>query len=273
MSISFRETDSRLGVRDNWPVEGPEHAHRIIDKAGRLGVKKLAFQVLKPDTLPESLIQHTTLEELHLVGSNRLVVPNWIARMTALRKLVLELGFCDSNNLPDSLGQLVNLEHLRINSEGLTTLPDSLGQLAKLRTLCVLDSQLTELPEGVGYLESLEELYLTRNRMRRLPSSFAYLRNLRELTLGKTYTPPSDRSPEETYGEVPPQVRHLHRLKRLNMDGCGITELPTWLLELRNLEQISLSFNPIVPKLANGNSPDMAAVKRYLRGKTGSSWW
>jgi len=38
--------------------------------------------------------------------------------------------------LPDSLGQLLRLEHLDLGGcEGLTELPDSLGQLSSLRIL------------------------------------------------------------------------------------------------------------------------------------------
>ena len=58
--------------------------------------------------------------------------------------------------LPESLGQLTQLQSLNLSNNQLTSLPESLGQLTQLQSLDVSYNQLTSLSESLGRLRQLQ---------------------------------------------------------------------------------------------------------------------
>jgi Leucine-rich repeat (LRR) protein len=85
--------------------------------------------------------------------------------------------------LPESIGNLVNLEILELNNNILNVLPDSIGNLTKLRILLLSHNRLNVLPESFGLLQNLNTLNLSKNLLRELPTSFALLVRLVDLYL------------------------------------------------------------------------------------------
>jgi len=65
--------------------------------------------------------------------------------------------------VPESLGQLTQLQELFLHDNQLTALPESLGQLTQLKTLYLNDNQLTALPPELRQLSGLEQLFLHDN--------------------------------------------------------------------------------------------------------------
>ncbi len=65
--------------------------------------------------------------------------------------------------MPESLGQLVQLEGLNFSSNNLATLPASLGQLARLQALDLRQNHLVALPENLRELRQLKLLLLDGN--------------------------------------------------------------------------------------------------------------
>jgi Leucine-rich repeat (LRR) protein len=57
--------------------------------------------------------------------------------------------------LPESLGQLTQLQTLDLSYNQLTALPEWLGQFTQLQTLILYNNQLTALPESLGQLTQL----------------------------------------------------------------------------------------------------------------------
>jgi len=93
----------------------------------------------------------------------------------------------------ESIGSLVALQELFLNSNQLTKLPESIGSLASLQELWLYDNQLTEVPESIGGLVVLKGLWLDNNQLTSLPISLIRLRNLRELNIDNNpieYTSP-----------------------------------------------------------------------------------
>ena len=86
------------------------------------------------------------------------------------RATVLDLSIEHFTELPESIGQLIQLQTLNLSYNQLTKLPDSIGLLAKLRTLYLTGNQLTGLPESLRNLISLESLYLHGNNALDLPA-------------------------------------------------------------------------------------------------------
>src|SRR5215510_2152430 len=67
------------------------------------------------------------------------------------------------------------------NSEKLTELPESLGQLTQLQSLDLSGNRLTELPASFGQLAELRELDLGNNQLKVLPQSMRHVRALSRL--------------------------------------------------------------------------------------------
>merc|ERR1719284_1186038 len=89
--------------------------------------------------------------------------------------------------LPETFGQLTQLQTLHMDNNQLTALPETFGQLRQLQTLYMDNNQLTALPETCGQLRQLQWLHmnskvLTKSKLRR------FLLRLRLTQICKTAT-------------------------------------------------------------------------------------
>ena len=123
---------------------------------------------------------------------------------------ILDVSGCGLTSIPNSIDRLVNLQHLRIESNDLKALPRSMGSLKCLTRLKAFANQLSWLPtefrrlkklkvlrlggnrignSGLGALagmRSLEELYLRENEsMKVIPHYIAKKRSLQILDVGE----------------------------------------------------------------------------------------
>src|SRR3989304_1657042 len=71
--------------------------------------------------------------------------------------------------LPDSLGQLTQLQFLNLSRNQLTGLPEWLGSLTRLKELDVSSNKLANLPNSLTQLTKLEMLDLSSNQLMKLP--------------------------------------------------------------------------------------------------------
>ena len=92
--------------------------------------------------------------------------------------------------LPDSIGNLKNLEYLDLYNNKLASLPDSIGNLTNLEYLGLYSNKLETLPDSIGNLKNLGRLGLSFNRLAILPDSIGNLTNLKRLALN--FNPISD---------------------------------------------------------------------------------
>ena len=103
---------------------------------------------------------------------------DWATNLKSLKATMADL-----TQIPDSIGNLKNLEKLNLNGNSITSIPDSIGNLKKLKHLDLGNNYLNSLPDSIGNLESLEELILYYNHLETLPESIGQLKNLRFLNL------------------------------------------------------------------------------------------
>ena len=108
-------------------------------------------------------------------------LPDSIGSLIALEELYLES--CNLLTLPASIGALLNLKKVNLAHNELIALPDSFGGLLSLVELDISGNALTMLPRSVGALRSLVELDLSKNQLKELPSELAILENLRNINL------------------------------------------------------------------------------------------
>jgi Leucine-rich repeat (LRR) protein len=187
----------------------------------------------------------------------------------ARRSVATELSLNDMEltELPESLGQLPQLQSLDLSSNQLTALPESLGQLPQLQSLDLSSNQLTALPESLGQLTQLRSLNLSQNQLVALPGSLGQLTQLRSLNLSYnqlvalpwplgllTQLQSLDLS-RNLLTALPESLAQLTRLRllrqftqlqSLNLSGNQLTALPEWLGQLTQLQSLDLSYNQLI---------------------------
>ncbi|MFI3315330.1 MAG: leucine-rich repeat domain-containing protein, partial [Rikenellaceae bacterium] len=95
-----------------------------------------------------------------------------------------------SGSIPESIGNLANLEYLYLNSNNLSgSIPESIGNLENLDVLYLSYNNLSgSIPESIGNLTNLTALYLGYNELSGvIPESFGNLVNLKTVYLYYNY--------------------------------------------------------------------------------------
>ena len=78
--------------------------------------------------------------------------------------------------LPESVGNLSELQQLRLQNNNLSLIPSSIGNLSELNTLKVyLNPNLETIPDEIGQLTNLDTLKIHFNHLNSLPESLCNL--------------------------------------------------------------------------------------------------
>ena len=166
-----------------------------------------------------------------------------------------------SGVVPTVLGDLVNLELLRLDSGGFAgPIPSELGNLTKLKELRIWDSSVSgEIPSEIGNLVNLETLTLYSNRLTGpIPAELGNLVNLKDLNLNSN-----------GLSGIPPELGNMTSLEELRLARNSLSSIPGELGLLNNLEILSLFDNKLtelpseIGNLINLQSLDIA--KNSLR--------
>ena len=160
------------------------------------------------------------------------------ARRSGAKELDLSAGWEEKSpkltELPETLGQLKQLQSLNLSRKQLTALPEWLGQLTQLRELNLSNNQLTALPESLGQLTQLQSLDLSSNQLTALPESLGQLTQLQSLNLSRNQLT-----------ALPDWLGQLKQLQSLNLSGNQLTALPEWLGQLTQLQTLNLYYNQL----------------------------
>ncbi len=180
-------------------------------------------------------------------------IPESIGNLKNLEKFIL-VG-TNVKKLPDTIGDLLNLKFLYIGYvEKLTDLPKSIENLKKLEYFCLNGSNFKKLPDSIGQLSNLKNLILDNNmKLTEIPESIGSLKNLEELTLegNKVKELPDSIGSLENLEDLnlectsiiklPDSIGQLLKLKKLNIyDNSKLTEIPESIGNLNNLEELTL---------------------------------
>ncbi|KAL3698339.1 hypothetical protein R1sor_012415 [Riccia sorocarpa] len=212
----------------NWPAS----LSKLKD------LKQLELEVRgKPFELPRTFGNLTNLQDLSIKNCKLSSVPssvrNWrtaLGELTNLKRLELE-SVDTPFELPDTFGDLTNLEHLSINLCKVGSIPSSLRNLTSLRVLKVSEVVgrqaipdvmrflrqvqilhlkcwgIVNLVDALREMTALTELHLECEGIQELPDTFGMLTNLKKLQL---------RCPIEW---LPASFANLTRLETLKLEG------------------------------------------------------
>ncbi|MHA1395781.1 MAG: leucine-rich repeat domain-containing protein, partial [Promethearchaeota archaeon] len=137
-------------------------------------------------------------------------------------------------SLPESIGNLTNLEKLYLYKNQLSSLPESIGNLINLKELWIYNNQLSSLPESIGNLKNLKELDLKENQLSSLPESIGNLKNLKYLNLR-----------ENNLSSLPESIGNLINLQTLDLSANKLSSLPESITNLKNLKELWIRDNQL----------------------------
>ena len=123
--------------------------------------------------------------KIELSHNQLTTLPNSIGNMRNVENLILSDN--QISVLPSTIGNMHSLRNLYLDLNKLADLPDTIGYLYNLQRLIVSNNQLSLVPDTLADLHSLEWLFLTRNRLLYLPESLAELESLVYLAIAENY--------------------------------------------------------------------------------------
>jgi len=163
--------------------------------------------------IPAELTTLPLLERLHLHNNNEL-----------------------KGEIPDSIGDLTNLQELFLYSCGLTgAIPDGIGSLSNLVTLALNNNELTEITDKVEGLSSLQVLDLARNGLEKLPKNIGKLTELQELYLNSN----------RFEGDLAKEVAGLTKLRRFYAENNFFSGDAPDFSKMTELEELGLAYNKV----------------------------
>jgi Leucine-rich repeat (LRR) protein len=180
------------------------------------------------------------------LGGNQLSgsIPDSLGNLSNLQSL--HLGFNELiGSIPDSIGNLSNLQNLDLYSNQLSgSIPDSLSNLSHLQYLRLNFNQLSgTIPNSLGNLSNLQWLYLRDNQLSgTIPDWLGNFSNLQVLDLDYN----------QLSGTIPDSLSQLSNLQDLDLGSNQLSgTIPDSLSQLSNLQKLDLGSNQL-----SGTIPD-----------------
>ncbi|KAJ6855347.1 disease resistance-like protein DSC1 isoform X1 [Populus alba x Populus x berolinensis] len=209
------------------------------------------------EELPSSICGLRKLIYLDLGGCNRLKnLPSAVSKLGCLKKL--DLSGCSSITEFPKVSN--NIEELYLNGTAIREIPSSiewLFELAELHlrkckqfeilpsSICKLNLsgclQFRDFPEVLEPMVCLRYLYLEETRITKLPSPIGNLKGLACLEVGNCKYLKDIECFVDL--QLPKRCVDLDCLRKLNLDGCSLSEVPDSLGSLSSLEVLDLSGN------------------------------
>jgi hypothetical protein len=162
-------------------------------------------------------------------------------------------------DIPDSIGNLINLKKLDLSYNQLVFIPESIGNCVNLTTLDLSNNKLIKIPNSIDKLSNLIELDLSYNQLETIPESIGNLINLEELYLC-----------ENILEEIPNFIGKLSNLVVLDLSKNQLKTIPCSIVRWENLNSLNLNLdNSIIfdEKVINilFNEDNNLAVKFYKK--------
>ena len=111
------------------------------------------------------------------------IIPRESKKLLELKEINISYND-DVKKIPESIGNLKNLEKFILVGTNVKKLPDTIGDLLNLKFLYIgYVEKLTVLPESIGNLKNLEHFGLDGSNLKKLPDSIGQLSNLKKLIL------------------------------------------------------------------------------------------
>jgi len=172
-----------------------------------------------------------SLKEVHIFAMGYPSIPESIGNLKNLE--ILELKFNEITEIPKSIGKLQKLRVLDLSGNNIKALPDEIGNLKNLEEINIFVGDLTRLPETVGNLANLKKIYITKTKLMNIPKNIGNLSKLQSFDLT-----------ENKITEIPKSIGNLN-IENLYLQSNNIQRIPDEVGNMKNLKLISLEDNII----------------------------
>jgi Leucine-rich repeat (LRR) protein len=176
-------------------------------------------------------------KKLKMRGKDLKAIPHVLFTMMDLEVLDLspERESCLDFRLPlvpPSIGRLINLKVLMLDTNDLYTLPKEICLLQSLERLSLSNNVLTSLPHGISRLPHLRSLHMSNNKFEAFPLEVCDVKVLEFLDLS-----------DNLLVSIPKEIVRLKTLGTLLLNYNKLIHLPDELCELVDLECLWLGNN------------------------------
>jgi len=180
----------------------------LPDEIGKL--KKLhridaAYNML--DTLPESFAELSGLRFLNLVKNNFKRIPPQVVKLATLEKLFINHNHIKT--VPEDIGAMTALQILNLSANRIwKTLPNSLGNMPNLNILYLENNCISALPAELSGLVQLKELHMQENQISVFPPSIGRCTQLNTLNIS-----------HNEFTTLPMELTQCARLENFQREG------------------------------------------------------
>ncbi|KAL4235701.1 hypothetical protein ACF0H5_004094 [Mactra antiquata] len=176
-------------------------------------------------------------KKLKMRGKDLKAIPHVLFTMIELEVLDLspERESCLAFRLPlvpPSIGRLINLRVLMLDTNELYSLPKEICLLQSLERISLSNNYLTSLPHGFGRLPQLRSIHASNNKFEAFPLEVCDIKVLQFLDLS-----------DNLLMSVPDEISKLVNLRTLLLNYNKLIKLPDALCELVDLECLWLGNN------------------------------
>ena len=208
-------------TRTEWQYE--EYVNWMND-GSKINTNVVELQLNCNETYDLSILIYNLINLEKLYCSNIRSLPNTLNKLKKLRIL-----YCTHSVsltvLPESIGNIINLQELFCYNCRIKYLPESICNLTNLKSLDCEKNELTYLPESIGNLTNLMRLNCEYNKIHFLPDSICNLTKLQFLNCSIN-----------CLRTLPKSIGNLQNLVYLDCQMNIISTLPISMVKLKKLQ-------------------------------------
>ena len=197
-------------------------------------LKRIIFLNCPIESMPDSFSENSILENLLIINCSITQLPPSLSLVKKLNYLELK-----STNITSFPYELKKLQSIRIEKSYITEINSTIEQCSNLKGITIISSPIKKIDKKISSLKNLKALTLSGTEITRLPDSMGTLDSLEVLDLSNN-----------KIKAVPGVISKLGNLKTLILDkNVELSELPDELLNLSNLERLSVKLIPLSSEL------------------------
>jgi len=209
-------------------------AQRRIKECRIKNGKTLDFSYLSLTKIPPEIAELGTLTELNLKDVDIKEIPDFIGKITSLKKLSVGSNYDgkykkDEIILPPQLANLCNLENLSLGY-GTPVIPQWVYGMQNLKALSIYSEFEETIPAEIVNLKNLNKLRVHGQKFLNLPCEIGELLSLTVIDLNCPHLK-----------KLPETFAALKNLKIFNSEGCEFDSIPDFICGWTKLEYLRIN--------------------------------
>lgn len=163
-----------------------------------------------------------------------------------------------NEEIEDKIKEVVKAGSKRfiLRNANINALPESIGDLVEVEEISLIGNELSALPESFSKLTNLRRLHLSENEFEKFPTQLFGLTNLTHVCIR-----------ENNLNELPENFGELMHVNDIDLDSNRITSIPFTIDSIDIFDSLSLWDNPIIDPPMQILYQGKEALKTYIEKK------